>query len=1164
MRITVKLALPRVMTIRTLSYLVIGSLFFLYACSTPDLPDPGSSTYQEVVTAFYSSVASVQSGEDAGAQDNLAKVIDLAPGEPAAWYNLGLIALRQNDFEEGEARIRQAVLLAPENGQAHRLLGAMELAMGNMDEGMAALRKAIELDPLDLKARFALAQELGRTGDSEDTQEALTLYDQLQSYIPENLVILVELSRLAAQQGDFVALKPAVETLQPLAENWPEDVVAPYSALREATEGEDGGQALVQAGFLRNMLLSTYVYRQDLLEVQTPTEEVGDLMVEFLRLPSPTAQPSPPDEGLVFSSSPEYIFQRTDVPSGSVSWASVTLLDGEEPTDWIWATEQDVLIYEKQLFSRDAPADDRFGVAMMDYNYDFHVDIVHANANGLLILEQDSTGAFVEKDVLSMMDARMGTASYSNVWAADLDTEGDLDLLLASPELGTVALRNTGDGRFESLDIFEEVPDLVDFAWADFDGDGDPDPALLSASGELYQYSNERLGEFIRRIVPPVFGGVTRLAVGDVNSDGRMDLVCLSRNGGVYRISDDPEEGWVVDALFSWEGFESLGSEDNRIFTGDFDINGSIDVLVSTEQESRVWLSDVDGGYLPLSSVVDGQVLSTGRITTANGGDGLLDLVGKNEEGGLVQWTASGTMPYHWQVLRPRAGQALGDQRINSFTIGGEAEIRAGLLYQKQPILSPVVHFGLGERAKTDVARLIWPNGDIQSEFDLESDQSIFTPQRLKGSCPWLFTFDGDKMQFVTDFIWRSPLGLRINAQETAGIMTTEDWVKIPGEALAPREGYYDVRITAELWETHFFDHVSLLAVDHPIETEIFIDERFAFPPPEMKVHHTSSLQPVQRVLTDAGQDVTDVVRFKDQEYLDFFGRGRYQGITRDHFVEIELDERMVEAGGGMLVAAGWVRPTDSSINVAISQGTEAPPQAIVVEVPDGNGGWIVGLPNVGFPAGKTKTVLMDLTPLLLERDFDRVRLRTNLEIYWDQIGWAEIEEEDNMQIQEIPLTAVDLRYRGFSRVAAADASSPELPDYQDLAGTMPRWRDLVGYYTRFGDVEELLKGVDDRYVIMNAGDEMRFLFEALPPVKDGFRRDFVLVGDGWVKDGDYNTTFSKTVLPLPSHDEPSYTTPPTTLWNDPVYQKHANDWTTYHTRYVSADRFATALVTGQ
>ena len=135
-------------------------------------------------------------------------------------------------------------------------------------------------------------------------------------------------------------------------------------------------------------------------------------------------------------------------------------------------------------------------------------------------------------------------------------------------------------------------------------------------------------------------------------------------------------------------------------------------------------------------------------------------------------------------------------------------------------------------------------------------------------------------MQFVTDFIWRSPLGLRINAQETANVMTTEDWVKIRGEQLRPVDGYYDVRITAELWETHFFDHVSLMVVDHPEDTDVFLDERFAFPPPEFVVNVTKTPQPVESVVTDAGDDVTALIRERDERYLDFFGQGDYQGIT--------------------------------------------------------------------------------------------------------------------------------------------------------------------------------------------------------------------------------------------------------------------------------------------
>ena len=1137
---------------KTKPLFLVVFLAMLGSCSQPDLPDVNSSTYQEVVTAFYSSVASVQSGEDAGAEQNLRAVIDKAPGEPAAWYNLALITLRQNNFEEGEQHLAQARILAPENGEVQRLWGMMELARGNMAEGIQALRQAVELDGAHAKAWFALAQELGRSGEDTGMAEALEIYKELETLLPGNLVVLVEQARLAAQQNAITALEPAVASLAETADEWPQDIQDPFRALQEATTAQNGGQAMVQAGFLRNMLLSTYTYRQDLLEVQTPVEEVGDLMERFLRLPSPTSAPSAPDTGLTYS------MVRRNVDMGQITWASATLLDGEEPYDLVLANESMLMINEER-FDRPAPDVAAFDVVLLDYNYDFRVDALHANANGLFVLEQDSNGVFTERDASAMMPSQWALASYTGAWAADLDTEGDLDLLLSSPEYGTVALRNTGDSRFEPMDVFSEVPGLTDFAWADFDGDGDPDPALLSENGELFLYSNERLGQFVRRIVPPVFGFAKALAIADINSDGRMDLVCLTESGGVYRISDEPEQGWIVEALFTWEGMDLT---DSKLFTGDLDINGTIDVLISLSDQSRVWLSDGSGTFAPLNAPIDGRVLTVDHLMGADGiTDGRLDLTGVAEDGTLSQWMSQGVADYHWQVLRPRAGQALGDQRINSFTIGGEVEIRAGLLYQKQPILSPMVHFGLGDRTQADVARLIWPNGDIQSEFELNSDQSIFTPQRLKGSCPWLFTYDGETMRFITDFIWRSPLGLRINAQETAGVMTTEDWVKIPGDALASVDGMYDVRITAELWETHFFDHVSLMAVDHPEDTEIFVDERFAFPPPELKVHHTSRLMPVGNVMTDAGEDVTDLVRDRDAAYLDFFGRGRYQGITRDHFIEIELDPRMVEEQEGLIVGAGWVRPTDSSINVAISQGSEASPQALIVEIPDGNGGWKIGVPNVGFPAGKTKTVLIDLTPVLLRERVDRIRLRTNLEIYWDQIAWARPLPEAEVQLTMLPRATAELRYRGFSRVDAADRSSPELPVYNDLAGTMPRWLDLVGYYTRFGDVQELLETVDDRYVIMNAGDEMRFQFEALPDVKEGYTRDFILVGDGWVKDGDYNTTFSKTVLPLPTHDNASYTTPPTTLWDDPVYQQHPDDWVNYHTRYITPERFASSLV---
>src|SRR5690625_5467044 len=90
--------------------------------------------------------------------------------------------------------------------------------------------------------------------------------------------------------------------------------------------------------------------------------------------------------------------------------------------------------------------------------------------------------------------------------------------------------------------------------------------------------------------------------------------------------------------------------------------------------------------------------------------------------------------------------------------------------------------------------RIIWPNGSVQAEFsELGMGETIFNEQILKGSCPWLFTNNGEEIQFVTDALWRSPLGLRINAQETAGVVQTFDRVRIAPDQLKERVGVYDL-----------------------------------------------------------------------------------------------------------------------------------------------------------------------------------------------------------------------------------------------------------------------------------------------------------------------------------------------------------------------------------
>ncbi len=1117
---------------------LIGALLFASCGGGDSLPEPGTRAYEDIVSAFYTGVSAMEVGEDLRAEAKLKLVTELAPTEPAAWANLALMARRRNDTEAAGLHMETARSLAEDQAAILYLAGVLELLDGQASEAEALLRRAVSADSSDAKPPYLLLMEL--------TPEDESLATQLAALEPDNLVVLIWQAQRAAEKGLQDMAVGAVNQLRALAGTWSENSRNQLASVEEALRMDQIASASTSLAFLRNVLLSEPVFRMHLARLRAPREVIAEPITRLLKVTTPLSAPAPADDSLEFVPQP---FRSEHGPA--MEWIAPVAL-GNEGLPAIFMTDGEQLrSLRDEAWSFPGPmVTGLHAVAPLDYNYDFRTDLVLVGSSGLHLLAQDSTEAFSNATASLGLPPAITGDSYAGVWAADLDLEGDIDLVLSLAGGGVRTLRNNGDGTLAEQVFFGEVAEPRAFVWADIDSDGDPDGVFVDTFGKLRMVENMRQGRFVMQDVPGMPDNVVDITATDSNSDGRMDLLILAADGSLHRNVLIAGK-WQADVLSVGDGLVAEGA---RLLYGDLDNNGGFDLIVAEPDRARFWLQHQDYSFKLLASEVDVKVMALASIRQA----GSTDLIGLDGDGKPLMVAVLPAHDYHWKQIRPRAAQALGDQRINSFGIGGEVELRAGSLYLKQPITQPVMHFGLGSNPLADVVRIVWPNGSVQAEFELLSDQVVSAQQRLKGSCPWLFTWDGEQMQFVTDFIWRSPLGLRINAQETAGIMTTEDWVKVRGDQLKAHGGQYDIRITAELWESHFVDHANLLVVDHPPGTEIFVDERFAFPPPELNVRVTGMVQPTAGVWDDRGREVSEMVSDRDGSYLDFFGRGSYQGITRDHYVEVELNAEVTEAY--WLVASGWIRPTDSSINVAISQGTQAKPVGLRLEALQDDGNWKVVHANLGFPAGKKKTVLIDLAGAIAGAGSQRIRLHTNLEIYWDAIGVAPKMSADVATVRRIAPSMAELRYRGYSVVTEADRSSPELPRYDDLAGTAPVWRDLVGYYTRFGDVRPLLNEVDDRYVIMNAGDELRLLFDEASPAPASWERDYVLIGDGWVKDGDYNTTHSMTLRPLPSHDKPSYDAPPGWLTDDPVYGRYTDDWLDFHTRYVTPERFAKGL----
>ena len=1135
------------------------------------LPAFGSALYEEYVEAFQVGVAALDADVPQVAEENLTRAIGLVPKEPAGWADRGLLYLRMGRLPEAANDIEQAHRLAPDAPEVLKLVGLLEQRHGRFDEAAEHLRLAVERDPYDIEAMFLLAQVVAQEQRDGSDAEYQRLMEQILTARPDNLHVLIERFRIAVRRSDAAAARDSYERLKQLSTNWSERAREQLAGLEELLAGSLGPDSVSSLLLLGNVLKGEPGYAKQASEVSPPSGLSGRSLQSLLRLPPVRPAPALPDTQLSFTLEPV-----PDVPDGQ--WSVVLP---------VWLTSEGgptLFVADSHEFRR---AGDELTIASLkaapsvlipfDWNNDQLTDLLLVGPDGLQFHQQDEKGGFAEVTAATGLPKELIQRDFRAAQAADVDLDGDLDLVVATADGPPLFLRNNFDGEWTPQPIFVEVNGPRSFAWADFDHDGAPDAALLDAQGKLHVFANDRSAAFSPWPSTPSNDNFLAITAADANDDGVLDLLALRNDGALVCISDsEKRSGWNVVELARWDVMTSDRAKAMQVkllLAADLDNNGALDLLVSGAEHSAIWLGAGRGEFEPLASELPPSLAAAADLD----GQGRLDLVGLDDSGRALRLRNAGRRNYHWQTVRPQAatGDIKGDNRINSFGIGGEIELRTGTHVVKQTIAAPVVHFGLGERSRADVVRIVWPNGTFQAEFNTPIDKAVVAVQRLKGSCPFLFAWDGDRFAFVTDFMWSTPLGMYINAVDKGGLLQTTDWVKIPGERLAAHDGVYELRVNANLWETHFFDHLALVAVDHPADTELFVDERFFLEPTEPTMRLTGPLRSVARAWDHEGRDATDDVRAVDGVYLDRCPRGVYQGVTHDHWVEVDLgDEAFVDDGPLWLLARGWVHPTDSSINYALEQGKHDAPRGPVLEIPDGQGGWKVARDKLGFPAGKNKTMLIRLDDVDGGRIARHFRLRTNMEIYWDALQYAQGRDDSGFSQQRLLANRADLRFRGIVAMTQADSSSPELPNYDQLISSGQYWRDLVGFHTRYGDIGELLKQVDDRYAILCGGDEivLRFAVPASPPV--GLRRDFVWISDGWVKDGDYNTRFGKTVLPLPAHDLTSYDAQPAAgntaqpaagnapgrLEDDPVYRRHSRDWEIFHTRYVTADAFERGL----
>jgi len=1156
---------------------------------------------EKVLTARTMGLAHLEENNLEEAEKEFRQLTELAPDEANGYANLGLVFLRMGRYEEAEKQLLHAIGLAPKDPDIRLNLARVYEYQKKPDKFIRELEKSIRIDSSHLQTLYALAEYYSGASD----KNSMLLWEKyLKRSIevsPTNIVPRLYMIEFLLRNKRTDEAISQLEALDRLFPDFPEAARSWHTAALESLHAGDAEKALSNAMIFHNVLKLTNQYQNGITELKGgPVSSIGTPVLSFS-----ANIPAMIPEGLSILD----VIRFTDVtaaaglelkPATGNSTGNTHRgdykphlalgdLDHDGDQDLYLGTwMEEEARYRHFLFQANLG---RFrdiasvaGVSHKGYESDALFD--DYDNDGWLDLLVVAEGSAIQYKSLSearyknyTTRARLeGTGKGIKALFLDADHDGDLDLLITGSGINSF-YRNNGDGTFteQAAQAGLAGKGLIstDACFGDFDDDGDIDIFVLNKNGDNELYSNQREGKF-RDVTSGSglsgTGGSSALACGDYNNDGYLDLFIAGNQPGIYDLFKNTGNGsFTRDASFSGIAGVLSHTLANDVAFFDFDNDGHLDILVSgtstvpSEKGVHLLHNKGDGTFEDVSQLLPGDLMEGGQIGIADyNEDGDLDIFLAGKERGVRLLRNDGGNANHRLQIR-LVGVKAGSGKNNHYGIGCKLEVRSGDLYQMQVATEPVVYFGLGPKTRADVVRILWTNGTPQNIFSPGTEQDLIEEQQLKGSCPFLYTWNGDRFTFVKDIMWHSALGMPMGIMggtTTYGFPeASSDYMKIPADRLRLSEGKYTIRVTDELWETIYFDKVELAAIDHPDTIEVYVNEKFSPPPyPEEKIYRISGKIIPVSARDRKGNDLLDLLREEDDRYVANFLRTRYQGIT--DMRELILDPGpLTKTKDLYLFLKGWIFPTDASINKAITQSGRTKVVSPYLQVLNGQGEWVTVIPSLGFPAGKAKTVIADLNGKFLSEDH-RVKIITNMEIYWDQAFFAyDLPLETPVKYTSLRIQEADHHHRGFSEIyRKGGRNGPHWFDY-DKVTAAPHWRDLTGLYTRYGDVSALLEEADDMYIIANAGDETTIIFNAPVPgeLPEGWKRDFIIHTIGWVKDGDLNTATGQTVEPLPFHGMSCY--PYGEKESYPADRQHRQYRKKFNTRLVDTEKFRTALI---
>ncbi|HKJ66374.1 MAG TPA: FG-GAP-like repeat-containing protein, partial [bacterium] len=917
-------------------------------------------------------------------------LIDIAPREPLGYANLGLTYLRMGEFGQADSILREALDLAPNNPDIVLILAKVYEVSNQGEEAIQVLERSRNANPEHVRTLYELAQFYENSKESQAPRRAEELLIRVADARPGNLAARLQLVETLLRNGKPDAALQHMEQIRQIVPELPAGSMEIFQRAVAMMRSGEAGQAFTPARIFHNLLKSTDFYQAAITELRgiggpitgTPilqfSSDVSAGLEVVQGIPSALSFTDVSENTGFGSAIPEHPSETGRAHSALIHadydgdgdqdvyfsrWDD-SQSDGEA---WLFRNENGTFEDVAEPAGVGHPGRDK-DADFADFNNDGYLDLFLLTTDGPLLYQNQGDGTFVEiSDSVGITTDGNGEKAL----IADLDMDGDLDIFIAGTKENYL-FRNNLDGTFRNVakevGVAGPAEESLDAGYGDFDDDGDLDIFLSNQTGSRL-YTNLRqsyFNEITEEVNLGTSGGSGAAAIADYNNDGYLDIFVGGSQEG-FTLYRNNQDGTFQPDTRSGEALRLLQDVDiNDLQFFDYDNDGYLDLLTAGEVTSKadtqrgllLFHNSENGTFKDGSGALPVEFSEALNASVADyDGDGDLDIFAATADGNLHLLRNDGGNTHNFLQVK-LTGLRTGSSKNNYFGIGAKVEVKAGAFYQMRVMREPVEHFGLGLHQDADVVRVVWSNGVPQNRFNTERNQTIVENQILKGSCPWLYAWNGKKYEFVTDVLWASALGMPVGIMgddtgfQYSFAQSTDEYLKIPGTALHPRDGNYLLQFTDELWETPYVDQVQLIAVDHPSETDVYVNEKFTPPPfPSFRIYQVQDRRLPVKATDGRGNDVRDAITEQDGRYVSGLTPARYQGIMELHELLLDLGE-VAPQDSITLFLHGWVFPTDASINVAMAQSEHQQSIAPSVQVINQDGQWQTAIESLGFPKG--------------------------------------------------------------------------------------------------------------------------------------------------------------------------------------------------------------------